>query len=275
MAKEYSAAKWYWLGIITLQVVLLVASVASLAIQSRAALLLLGGLVFAIPLTTLALKELAGTRYAQGERLRRLYVLQDALGQEPDRIEVLLAAADETILPKSGPEPIGSYFNSGLKPGYQRLAHVVQESTFYTRRIAKASATGCGILALAGIMVAIGVLWWGAQQTIPSVTAASGTWIRGERAARVFTEVFGFFAAGVFAELALSFRSLAKTAENVFEKCAGLLHQTEVAPTDVFWQVGNYDGALAKAPPLPDFVKRIYAQRLARSWASYENQAGT
>lgn len=270
MSREYSAAKCYWIVLVMLQMGLLACSVAYVWVASRRAVLFLGGVAFAVPVLTLILKRLASRRYSGGERLRRLLVLENGLGQEPDRVEVLMAAADSTVLPTSGPEPIGSYFDSDLPHGYRRLAQITEESAFYTRRLARVTALGSGLLAGLGAATAVAVLWWAVQQ--PASLGAPGaqwqTW--GERAARLFVEVFGFFAAGLFTELALDFSELAMAAEVVFEKCAEVQRERKIDPAKVFWHLGSYDSALAKAPPLPDFIKRLFGPSLARAWAAHK-----
>jgi hypothetical protein len=263
-AREYTAAKRYWVVIVALQFVLLACSVTSVWAVTRPMALAIGIAMVLAPVLSLVLKQLAGKRYGQGERLRRHYVLEDALGRRPGTVEVLMAAADSTCTSSTGPQVIGRYYDSNQAIGYARLAEITEESAFYTRKLAAVTAILVTVLALLGVGISVGVLWW----TVQSPSTAVGP---GERAARLFTQLFGFFAAGFFAEMALSFKALARAAEAVFKSCDPLRRSGAPDPIDVFVQVDNYDSALAKSLPLPSTIKRLWAPKLANAWTEYRS----
>lgn len=270
MAKEFSAAKLYWAVIIILQVVLMACSCLSTSMDSGPKLVVLGGVMLAIPVLTMPLKRLAASHHTRGETARRLLTLQSGLGHEPQKSDLLLIEADATILPNLDPKSIGNYFDSTLPTGYSRLAHITEESAFYTRKIARVSAYFCAALTLVGTLISIGVLWIGIQ-TIPltAQTQIGNAWMTSQRIAKLFSLLFGFFAAGTFLELWFAYNDLANAAHKVFERCDSLACAKEINAVAIFWEVGNYDTALAKAPPLPGVIKWLCAKKLSAAWSRH------
>lgn len=264
MGREFTAAKRYWCAIVVLQFLLLGSSVASMWTISRPEVLAIGIVMVLVPVFSLLLKHLADKHYSQGERLRRHYVLQDALGRRPGSVEVLMAAADSTIVSSTGPQVIGRYFESDRELGYARLAEITEESAFYTRKLAAVTGAFAAGLATLGIGISVGVLWWAVQEPASAVGPE-------ERAARLFTQMFGFFAAGLFAETALSYMALARAAEAVFKNCDALRRCDSANPTDIFVEVDEYDSALAKSPPLPSTIKRLWGSGLAKAWDEHRH----
>lgn len=262
MAKEFTASKRYWSAVIALQFVLLACSVASIWMISRPKLIAIGGIMALVPPLSLVLKQLASRRYASGEKLRRHYVLQDGLGRCPGSVELLMAAADSTIVSSRGSYIIGQYFESAKEVGYGRLAEITEESAFYTRKLASIAAVIACTFALLGTTTAVGVLWWEIQNPASPGGPA-------ERAARLFTQFVAFFAAGFFVEAALSYSSLARAAERVFADCDALRRSEAPNPVDVFLAVDDYNSALAKSLPLPSTIKRLWGHRLAEAWTNH------
>lgn len=270
MAKEFCASKYYWTTIIVLQLVLLVCSCLSPSIDSGSKLIILGAVMLAIPVLTVVLRRLTSLHYTRGEVARRLFTLQSGLGQAPEKRDLLLFEADATVLPNLDPKSIGNYFDSALPTSYSRLANITEESAFYTRKIARVSGYCCAALTLIGTLISIGVLWIGVQ-TIPLTgqTQLSDAWGIGQRTAKLFSLLFGFFAAGTFLELWFAYNDLANASQKVFERCDSLTGTKEISAVVVFWEIANYDTALAKTPPLPGVIKWLCAKRLSAAWSRH------
>jgi len=271
MSREFSAAKLVWGLIVFLQIVLLACSMAA-TWATGATLMFLGGAVLVIPVTSLVLKWRAETYHDRGERLRRAYVLQNALGQNPEPAAALATAATATNLPKLDPEPIGEYFASPLPQGMQRLAENIGESAFYTWRIAALASYLCAGCAVAGMCVAVLVLWWAVQAGGPEQSQQHGLHEVALHLAKLFSDFFSFVAAGVFAELWWVYRFLSRNAECVFAESLRLAQQASPDSVAVFTNMGDYDTALVQAPPLPGTIKWLCNKRLAALWAEHLNQ---
>ena len=268
MSREFSAAKLTWSLIVILQIALLACSITAVW-ATGTPLLLLGSGVLVIPIGSLLLKWRAETYHHRGERLRRAYILQNALGEAPEPAAVLATAAAATNLPKIDPEPIGHYFGSTLPPGMQRLAENIGESSFYTWRISALTSYVCAGLAVVGMSVAVLVLWWAVQVGIPLQGGQPGLHEAALRLAKLFSDFFSFVAAGVFAELWWLYRFLSTVAECVFRESLRLAQQKAPDRVAVFAMMGDYDAALIKAPPLPGTIKWLCNKRLARLWADH------
>lgn len=268
MSREFSAAKLLWGVIVILQFVLLACSIAAASVTGNR-LLLLGGALLIVPVASLLLRWRAETYHDRGEQMRRAYVLQNALGKDPEPASALAIAATGTNLPKVDPSPIGQYFSSALPLGTQRLAENLGESAFYTWRIAALTSYFCAALAIGGLSIAVLMLWWAVQVGIPSGPAGSGLQAAGLHLAKLFSDLFSFVAAGVFAELWWSYRSLSTLAERVFRDSLQLAQEKLPDNVAVFVTMGDYDGALAKTPPLPGTLKWLCNRRLAELWADH------
>lgn len=268
MAREFSAAKLLWTVIVLLQVVLLSCSLAASS-ASGTRLLVLGGAVLVIPIASTLLRWRAQTYQDRGERLRRDYVWQDALGKAPDPAMSLATAAKATHLPKLDPDSVGQYFASQAPPGLRRLAENLAESAFYTWRISALTSYFCAALAVGGMLTAVLTLWWAIQVGVPAAKPQPALHEAALRVARLFADLFGFLAAGIFAELWWSYRSLSKEADCAFQESVRIKKDEALDATSLFGIVSNYDTALAKTPPLPGSIKWLCAKQLAKLWEDH------
>jgi hypothetical protein len=270
MRREFSMAKRYWLVLILAQILATLAALYVVFNPTRRLLLAVGGAGLLIPLITFYLKEAAGTRYSLGERLRRLLVIQDGLGRVPLAKELVDISADCTSLPTLEPKPLGNYYDSPLPPGPNRLAHIVEESAAYTRKVASVASAFYGALTILGLIITFLIIWIGLESiSFAAESNTSGDWVSVGQLARVLTILLPFFVTGTFAALWRAYRSLSESARKAFEKCDQLRQIPDVEIIDVMVMVGSYDCALAKAPPLPGLIYWLARARIGRAWTAY------
>src|SRR5205807_4931424 len=96
-----------------------------------------------------------------------LLVLQDGLGRVPSAKELVDISADCTSLPTLEPKPLGNYYDSPLPAGPQRLAHIVEESAAYTRKVASVASAFYGALTALGLVVTFLIVWFGLESISP------------------------------------------------------------------------------------------------------------
>jgi hypothetical protein len=211
------------------------------------------------------LREAARYQYGLGEKCRRLLCLQDGLGRAPSASDLLDLAARASPIPSLDPKPLGSEFTSELPPGARRLAHILQEATFYTRTVAGLASWIYGLLALGGVAATVFGLWL----LVQSPPSLFGTALPpGKGMAKAAATLLVFFATGVLAERWGSFRSLARAASSTFDRYDHLRRGGDPDVTDVLLVMANYDAALSKAPPLPGLLYRVCRKRLHRAWTT-------
>lgn len=271
MRKEFSTAKRCWAGIIFLQALLLLGAIYAIFSASGTLLLVIGLGSLLIPVITFWLKEIAGFHYGLGERIRRLLVLQDGLGRMPSAKELLEVCSDCTSLPSLDPQPLGKYYDSPLPQGPQRLAHIIEESAFYTRKLAAVSALFCAGLTAIGIIFTFGLLWYELQTISPATAtiALSRNIGTSEQFAKLLSVLLVFFAAGTFATLWRSYKSLSESARRAFEKCDLWRQDANAELLGVFTTVETYDCALAKGPPISRVIYWLYRKRLHQAWTEF------
>jgi len=267
MRKEFSKTKLCWLLILLLQLLGAGVAVYAVFVASQKSLLAVGAISVLLPLVVFYLKSVAGVHYGLGEKVRRLLVIQDGLGLSPTPKDLLEVSADSTALPAVDPKPIGKYFDSNLPQGLKRVAHILEESSFYTRKQAAVAAWWCGALSILGMLGATGLLWLAVQT--PTTAGSTGALGTGAQVAKVFSTLVVFFAAGTFATLWQAYRSLAEASKSVFEKCDALRQQDQPKELDVYSALSAYEVAVAKAPPLPGLIYWLCRTRLNRAWSQH------
>lgn len=269
MERQFGASKLYWGVAVSGQLALLLVVLwFSLIGAGPRTSLWLGTIVFLLPVVTFLSKRKATRHYRQGESLRRAYLFLQTMGKKPGNALTICAHADSPVFAFSSPEVVGEYYATVLPEGHKKLVEAVLESAFYTRSIANFASIACGVMAFIGTVVSILVLWL----TISVRSSAPSSFT--DAVARLFPQLFGFFAVGLFAELWSAYQSLSLAAEKAVTKCESLLiAQSESA--EILSSVGDYDCALAAAPPLPGTFKKLLNARLQKAWSARHSLAST
>lgn len=274
MRREYGAAKICWAGVYSLQVLGVALAAAAGIATDASALLKIGVASMLVPLFSFALKEHAGAKVAQGERIRRLHVLQDGLGKAPPPAELADLQADATGIPALEPTHVGTYFDSSITPGYRRLAHITEEAAFFTWKTAKRTSAWCAAGAVAGCLATFTFLWVALQvANVPPTPLPASTGaplpLPIPQVAKLVSIIFAFFVSGTFATLWRSFGALSRSAEATYKRCEVLRNERAPEQLDVLVAVGSYDTAVAKAPPIPTTVYRLMRDRLNAAWKTH------
>lgn len=264
MSGRYATAKSYWRVIFLTQGVVLGISLAQAFDPSQRLLLIAGTLSMAGPVCVYFLKNAAATYYGQGEHLRRLLVLSEGLGQTVSESETKLILLDAPeIVMNLEPRSRGKYFDTNLPVGPKRVARIIQESAFYTQKLAEVAGNIYFLLVALGMAVAVWVLW--AALSLGHPTGP-------DQIAKAFSSVIVFFAAGMFVGLYSSFSSLSIAARRTYEKASQLVAVESVELSDALLLMADYDCSLAKAPPIPGFAHWLMRDRISNAWSAAETQ---
>jgi hypothetical protein len=257
MKDEFSVSKLSWAAVLVLQVAAIVVAIVAIREPAWALPALTSGAL--VPIACAALKRRGGISYDRGEKLRRLIVRSEGLGEAPSPVELAVAAAEMPGLASLDPEPLGSYYASAKAPGPQRLAHIVAESAMFTARLARTSQAIC--LLAVGVGLLVGVI-----RLFIFVAAPSGAPIDAERTAQAASMVLAFGFTTEFAGLMFGYSDLADGARRALDSCGRLAEKVDVRLDEVVAAVTDYDLALAKGPPLSGIVYRLQRRFLDRAW---------
>lgn len=259
MRRQFSAAKQFWRAHIALELSRLGVGVYLVAGGNR--VLTASALAIAAPLGSYFVKRAAEAAYGHAERMRRVLYLQDGLGRQPTRADLLELRADASWLPDLDPLPVGSYYSSLLPAGPRRLAHICEEAAFHTRGYASLAAGFFFAIAGAGVVIASLLMSYAIQATTPAALSVT--------LGRIGSSFLTFFAAGSFVAMAVSFQSLGRAAQKAFNRLDELSASKITTNEDVLLVLASYDCALAKAPPIPTAAYRVLRSRLNQAWQEH------
>lgn len=224
-----------------------------------------------IPLATGVLKTRQSAHFLLAERIRRLVTLRDGLGIQIAARDLTEIEADATSMPAlelGGRDPSVQYFNSPLAVGPGRLAHIIQESAFFTSRLASVTAGVYGAMVGVGVVGAITVTWFGilavgGSPVLPSVMKLLGS---GENVAKLAAGLAVFFCSGVLVTLRSEYATLGQSAQRVFEKADALRQEASPDPVEVVLLFSEYNAAVQRSPPIPGTVYAVMRGRLSVAW---------
>lgn len=263
---EFSAAKSAWIAILLLHAGSLAIAIFGIFYQDHAVLKIVTvSAAVILPIASVLLKKYAGDRYSKGEAARRLFVLSDGWGKKLDSADYLLLSADTTSLPSFDPQSVGEYYSSTKPPGAARVAHITQESAFYSLKLSATSAKIC--LLIIAVPATVGLLLFNL------VLQGTGMPFSLQQVTQVAGSLLAFTVSGEFIQLALSYQELASSCRLAVSECGKLAAQTSPEQASVYMVIGGYDNALAKAPPLPGLLQWLYRNRLSKSWKSFDNSS--
>ncbi len=223
----YLAAKRYWWGLLAVQLGLLVNSVV-VTVWPRpavAAVTTVLGLVGAA--SVFGLRRRADQAYEKAESIRRTTLLADGLGETPEAGELARHLASlGPVDPSIQLSRPGDYFDSDLPPGPRRLAHILWEAAHFTACTSKAAGEA------ARWVIAVGLLLWLVPLTF--VLAIVGAPPSGGAAlASIGAALVTGLGFGNLAELAGSYLSLSRVAEQVTLRCEPLVKKARLTVAEV------------------------------------------
>jgi len=270
-AKGYAGAKNAWRLIVLVQLLAAALAVYGSVVPSANLGLVLALMTLLVPLFVFKLKQWGDSAFRLGEKARRLELLAEGLGRVPPPDECAVLEADAPTAPILERAPILPNFSSELPVGPERLIHLLQQSAFFTRRLAGLTARYCGALASLGVGGTVLVLYLAVQEASAGAPVVFG--LAGDQLARVAASLLVFFVTGVFAEFSSAYSALGHAANSVFERCQQLSKVAEGDPWRQYLVLADYDTALAAAPPIPSTVYALHRGKIERAWRAY--MAGT
>lgn len=206
------------------------------------------------------LKYLSQKHFTKGEGFRRkLFFTKSQDRTLPPHLEALIA----TDYSSSSKAPLlreDEYYDSNAPKGYARMLANLQESAFYTRKLAKSSKLVFGSLTILGAVVAVLYLLYIAS--VPEV--ASTTLLK--RAADITTKLLAFFVLGQYSELWYAFYVLENAAEETYRSTSELIDSKASVDESVLELVSEYDCALASSSPIPTLIWKCHKTALERGW---------
>jgi ABC-type multidrug transport system fused ATPase/permease subunit len=261
MRTEYCRSKklLYWCALPIRGIVVVLALIGSLDVPTAlSATLAVAALV--AELVVFVLREVALQRQDIAEEVRRLAMLQDGLNIHPE--PSVLARLRDRIGDCNHSEPpiIGSYYDSSEQPGPRRLLEITAESAFFSGGNSRRMAIALGSLSAGFLLLTFFSL----------ITAAL---FLDQAAVRLVAKttlvLIAFFATAELASLSLSFHSLARSCEAIGREVdfalAGRRTQQQLQHA-AFSLFAEYNVAVAKAPPIPALVYKMFQNRMNEAW---------
>jgi hypothetical protein len=207
---------------------------------------------------SLLLKRVWYRHYASAEEIRRIAVLKDGLGLEPSELHKAEIVSRVGNAPEVKRIFVGKYYASEKVPSVARFLDDVAESAFWTQKVAYFA--GSAILAV--VLVAAGISVFSLLGFVTAGLAPAKLKIMAE--ALVVT--LGFIVTSELLFLSLEYFGLS---ENACRKLSAAFMQLELGPGDrdaALLLFGEYNCALASAPPLPNFIYKLLQQKLIVAW---------
>jgi hypothetical protein len=197
--------------------------------------------------------------YGCGEAVRRAAMLQDGLGYQPSVLTIANLCARRGTPDVCNISYIGPYYASQSLPGSKRLAEILLESAFWTGNLSSKTAKllWCVVAGASILIVCSGVafLFWGSQGT------------RVDEIARALLVSLSFWTIGDWASLALKYRVLAASNAAVLSGAEKFISCNSTNSAEALILFGEYNAALASAPPIPQIIYMHYQQRLNDAWS--------
>lgn len=262
MRDEFGASKRAWTLIVSLQLVWLLAALAGEALKGAWTPLVQLITAASLPLALSMLRSSADGHFRIAEALRRALRLAKGLGLSPTPSQRAELAASATARVGGEPTPLGDYYSSARSEGPDRLAHLVQEETFYSKDLAAISSSiawvGVVVMIAAAFTIMYGALHLAATGLLDGQLHA--------HLANASLAVVGLGVSGTLIELARSYSGLADAAKVAYEQAKALADRRDARLVDLLPVIAAYDCTLAASPPIPTLIYRLNRARLDAAW---------
>lgn len=217
-----------------------------------------------LQMAILLLKQRSSVHYSRAEEIRRIAVLKDGLGLEPAKVTIASILARLGNAKPPDKFHVGRYFASDKPLGALRLLENVEESSFWTQRIASVT----GNLGFVAVLVGAGISVMSLLTFISGEPSKSALHLAAEAA----VVTLGFVVAGDFLVLSLEYRELSDEACHRMEEAATQVESGKADRESAILLFGEYNCNLSGAPPLPGFIYRLLHNRLSKAWAARETK---
>lgn len=221
---------------------------------------LLALIAFMLQIASLLLKSYSSGHYDSAEEIRRASVLSDGLGIQPAELQVSCIVARVGVGAPPKRLVSGRYFASQEPKGVPRFLDDIAESAFWTDHVAAWTSRGGFVLAGVGVLL-----------TFIALAELASAGVGAERM-KAFAEAaiitFGFVVTGELLVLSLQYQYLSRKAREKMEAAGTLLSGFSADREGALLLFGEYNCALAGAPPLPTFIYQLLQKKLDAAWAA-------
>lgn len=259
MKSEFGQAKKYLKIEKVLEIIVSLIAIGSIILNKEDTAFVVLSAFFGT-LAIFVFREISTLFYSKGEKLRRLFLIQQGLGIEPEESDLFDIYANAAGPKTSEPDPVGSYYSSKLEKGYPRLLQQIQESAYWTSAQAKLTMVVHYTIAVIGILVTftLAFLWL----RLPHVQSTPGT----IDFSKLFATLLLFFISGSTLSSARSYQSLAQTSKIVADEAARLRKSSVFDPVSFYKLLSSYDAALIQARPLPSYSYKLLQGKLNEAY---------
>lgn len=260
MEQEFRISKTCRLGSLAFQLMIFISSLIP-AITTGAWIRYYGIAVVLASAGTLWLKSTQQDRYERGEEYRRLLFFTKSLDvpllpQQLAEIEILIRAKPDDAIRRES-----EYYDSVAAPGKMRTLENLQESSYYTHKLAGKTKAAFRTVSFLGLVVAV-VFMLSTLNSADRLTDPSAL----RRVAEITSKLLAFLAVGQYVELWFSFSALERTTRGVYNDICHVIQQPNVDEKFISRILSTYDCALAAASPIPTWVWKTSGSKLNRGW---------
>lgn len=249
----------FWLGLSIWASVFIAAISISQAVSWIVLSPLVGtGLVVGLQVLAFVCRILSSNWYGSGERIRRMFILDNGMGRKPSRNEKarICEEVPEFGIKVSEDEP--PYYESELPVGPSRLVDHIHESAFFTERQAWTSFLIFGFLALIGAAITV-VMFVTSINAVTDETANIAT------LSKAFLSAMSFWVTGDFVSLAVRYFKLHSVASKVVDRAPHARSDAHLESSALIL-LNDYNCALAVAPTIFEFVRTLRNARINLAW---------
>jgi len=259
MSIEYRRSRWALYGSLASAVLVYIVVLVD-AITKHQWSELLALMAFLLQIASLLLKSYSSGHYDSAEEIRRASVLSDGLGIQPAELQVSCIVARAGIGTPPKRLVSGQYFSSEEAKGVPRFLDDIAESAFWTDYVAAWTSRGGFVLAGVGILLTFIAL-------VELASAGMGA-DRMKAFAEAAIITLGFVVTGELLVLSLQYHYLSRKANEKMGAAGTQLSESSADRERALLLFGEYNCALAGAPPLPTFIYQLLQKKLNTAWAA-------
>lgn len=257
MTAQFVRAERAWAWVLCASLGALMLSIASVLIDDPVVFAVIDLLAVLLGVAVFSLRIRAQGLYGAAEELRRAHRHLESHGIRPRDLVVLNLPASLDRLDLGAASPEQPYYATTAAPGPRRLADILVETASYTHPLAQSTWRHCAALALGGLLLMIGLLWYG------TVMGTGGTGLM-----RLVPHISSIIVLGFAADLGVAFWRLEQAAAQTVERLEAFRTNDNLRLEDLLPAVTDYDCALAATgAPIPDWIYAPNKGPLNEQWA--------
>jgi hypothetical protein len=205
------------------------------------------------------LRQISSHNFSFAEEVRRLALFQDGLGIKIQELHIKRIVARVREPKIKEPSYIGTYYESLLEPGPERLLKIISESCFYTLHIAKHAFKIIASVAISCFVGLVVLLLIFISITINYSTLTIFT--------RLSVAFLAFWATGDVVIMAVKFWNLQKKCSSILDKCEELEEIKNYGLTEIMILIDEYNCVLSASIPLPSKYYEAKKAKLNECWS--------